>query len=56
MISSIFLTESWLPILVSAEPSRTKLSIDRSEPKFKSHTGGKIWKTLKQDGYFDIFR
>ena len=56
MISSTFLKESWLPILVSAEPSRTKLSIDRSEPKFKSHTGGKIWKTLKKDGYFDIFR
>ena len=56
MISSTFLTESWLPILVSTEPSGTKLSIDRSEPRFKSHTGGKIWKTLKKDGYFDVFR
>ena len=26
---------------MSAEPSRTILSTDRSEPRFKSHTGGK---------------
>ena len=40
--SSTFLTASWLPIFVSAEPSWTILSIDRSEPKLKSHTEGKI--------------
>ena len=44
--SSTFLTESWLPIFVSAEPSRTILSVDRSEPRFESRTGGKIRKNL----------
>ena len=29
---------------LSAEPSQTILSIDRSEPRFESHTGGKIRK------------
>ena len=42
--SSTFLTAFWLPLFVSAEPSRTILSIDRSEPRFESHTGGKITK------------
>ena len=37
---------SWLPIFVTAEPSQT-ISIDRSEPRFDSHTGSKIRKTLK---------
>ena len=45
--SSTFLTASWLPIFLSAGPSRAILSIDRSEPRFESHTGGKIRKTLK---------
>ena len=53
--SSSFLTASWLPIFVSAEPSRTILSIDRSEPRFESHAGGKIIKALKSDGNFDGF-
>ena len=46
--SSTFLTTSWLPIFVSAEPSRTILSIDRSEPRFESHTGSKTRKTFKK--------
>ena len=33
--SSSFLTVSWLPIFVSAEPSWTISSTDRSEPRFK---------------------
>ena len=45
--SSNFMTASWLPIFASAKPSQTILSIDRSEPRFKSHTGGKIRKTYK---------
>ena len=49
------MTASWLPIFVSAEPSRTILSIDRSEPRFESHAGGKIIKALKSDGNFDGF-
>ena len=53
--SSTFLTAFWLPLFVSAEPSRTILSIDRSEPRFESHTGGKITKTLKNDENFDGF-
>ena len=53
--SSTFLTAFWLPLFVSAEPSRTILSIDRSEPRFESHTGGKITKTLKIVGNFDGF-
>ena len=47
MSSSTFLAASWLRIFVSAESSRTILSIDRPEPRFESHTGGKIRKTLK---------
>ena len=47
--SSTFKTASWLPMFVLAEPSRTILSIDRSEAKFKSHTGSKRRKTLKID-------
>ena len=46
---STFVTASLLPIFVSAEPSRTILSIDRSELRFESHTGGKISKTFKKD-------
>ena len=40
---------------MSTEPSRTVLSTDRSEPRFKSHAGGKIRKTLKNNGNFDVF-
>ena len=40
---------------VSAEPSRTVLSIDRSEPRFESQTGDKIRKNFKNDGNFDVF-
>ena len=50
--SVTFLTTFWPPIFVSVEPSRTILSIDRSEPRFKSHAGGKITKTLKNGGNF----
>ena len=53
--SSTFLAASWLPIFVSAEPSQTILLIDRSEPAFESHTEGKIWKTLKNNGNFEVF-
>ena len=53
--SSTFMTASWLPIFVSAGPSRAVLSIDRSEPRFESHTGGNIRKTLKNDGNFAVF-
>ena len=49
--SSTFMTASWLPIFVSTEPSRTILSTDRSEPRFKSHAGGKIRKTLKNKNF-----
>ena len=34
---------------MSAEPSRTILPIDRSEPRFENDTGGKITKPLKND-------
>ena len=40
--SSTFLTASCLPIFVSTKPSWTKLLIDRSEPRFESHTAGEI--------------
>ena len=40
--SSTFMTAFQLPIFVSAEHNRTILSIYRSEPRFESHTGGKI--------------
>ena len=53
--SSTFLTASWLPIFVSAKHSQTILLIDRSEPRFESHTGGKIRKTLKNNGNFDVY-
>ena len=55
MGSSTFLTASWVSIFVSAKPSRTILLIDRSEPRFKSHTGGKIKKNLKNGGNFNVF-
>ena len=42
-------------LFVSAEPSQTILSIDRSEPRFESHTGAKITKTLKNDENFNGF-
>ena len=42
-------------ILLSAESSRTISLIDRSELRFKSHTGGKIRTTLKNNKNFDIF-
>ena len=35
---------------MSTESSQTILLIDRSEPRFESHTGAKIRKTLKNDG------
>ena len=50
---SLWVLASWLPIFVTAEPSQT-ISIDRSEPRFESHTGSKIRKTLKNDGNFDV--
>ena len=53
--SSTFLTAFSLPLFVSAEPSQTILSIDRSEPRFESYAGGKIMKTLKNDENFDDF-
>ena len=40
---------------MSVKPSRTIFLIDRSEPRFESHTGGKIRKTLKNDGNFEVF-
>ena len=53
--SSTFLTAFWLPLFVSAEPSQTILSIDRSEPRFESHTGGKITKIKKNNEILMIF-
>ena len=53
--SSTFLTPFWLPLFVSAEPSQTILSIDISEPRFESHTQGKIMKTLKNDENLTVF-
>ena len=44
VIFSTFLAASWLSIFVSAEPSGTIISIDRSEPRFEGHTGGKTKK------------
>ena len=35
------------PISVSAKPCQTILLIVRSEPRFKSHTGGKIRQTFR---------
>ena len=55
MSSSTSLTAFWPPVFVSAKPSQTLLLIDRSEPRFKSQTGGKIRKTLKNDENFDVF-
>ena len=55
MSSSTLLTASWLPILVSPESSRTILSIDRSEARFESYTGGKIRITSKNNKTFDGF-
>ena len=55
MSSSTFLTAFWLPLFMSAEPSRTILLIDKSKSKFESHTGDQITKTLKNDGNFDGF-
>ena len=49
------MTAFWLQIFVSAEPTQATLSIDRSQPKFKSHTEGKIRKTLKNDENFAVF-
>ena len=46
---------SWLSIFVSAEPSGTMLLIERSEPRFKVIQGGKIRKTLKNNGNFNNF-
>ena len=53
--SNTFLTASWLAIFVSAESSLTVLSIDRSEPRFESYTGGKIRITLKNNKNCDFF-
>ena len=38
---------------MSAEPSGTIVLIDRFEARFESHTGGKIRKTLKNNGKSD---
>ena len=58
--SSTFMTASWMLIFVSAEPSWTILSIDRSEPRFESHTGGKVRKknrkTIKMLAFLVNFR
>ena len=53
--SSTLLKASWLAILVPAESSRTIRSIDKSEPRFENHTGGKIRITLKNNKNFDAF-
>ena len=53
--SSTFLTAFWLPLFVLAEPNHTILSTDRSEPRFESHTGGKITKTLKNKEISTVF-
>ena len=36
------MTAPSLPFFVLVEPSQTILSIDRSEPRFESHTGCKM--------------
>ena len=53
--SSALLTATWLSTFLSTEPSRTILWIDSSEPRFKSHAGCKIRKTLKNNGNFHFF-
>ena len=53
--SNTLLTASWLAILVLTKSSETILSIDRSEPRFESQTGGKIRITLKSNKNFNIF-
>ena len=53
--SSTFMIASLLPIFVSTEPSRTTLSIDRSEPRFEGHTGAKVRKNFKNDENFVAF-
>ena len=53
--SSSFLAAFSVSNFVSAEASRTVLSIDRSEPRFESQTGDKIRKDFKNDGNFDVF-
>ena len=55
MSSTTLLTASWLAVFVSAESSQTLLSIDRSEPRFESRTGGKIRVTLKNNQKTDVF-
>ena len=55
MSSSTLLTASWLAIFVSAKSSQTILSTDRSEPRFESHTGGKIRITLKTTKILTFF-
>ena len=40
---------------MSSEPSRTILSIDRSQPRFERHAVGKMTKTLQNDENFDSF-
>ena len=54
-MSSSTLAAFWLPLFVSAEPSRTISLIDRSGPRFGSHTGGKITKTLKMMEILTVF-
>ena len=53
--SSTFTTAFWQPIFVPAEPNQTILSTDISEPRFESHTEGKIKKTLKNNENFAVF-
>ena len=49
---SIFLLAPWLSIFASAEPSQAILLMDRSEPRFESHTGVKIRKKCKKQWKF----
>ena len=53
--SSTLLKASWLTIFVSAKSNWTILLTDRFEPRFESHTGGKIRITLKNNKKFDNF-
>ena len=53
--SSTFMTAFWLPLFMLAKPSQTILTIDRSLPRFESHTEGKITKTVKNNKNFDGF-
>ena len=54
----MLLTDFWKKLKIylnQSLPDLTILSIDRSEPRFESHTGGKIRKTFKNNQNFDVF-